>query len=361
MTKQKSEEATLDRRQFIIGAAGTAALLSTGKAMAQAPSGAVYEASPDLVSAATKEGKVVFYTSTDVQVAEKIGNAFEAAYPGIKVQVERAGAERIYQRISQEYSTNIRRADCIETSDAVHFLTFKKNGWLTQAVPSDVAKHWPAEARDPDGYYAAYRSHLSVIGYNTQQVPAAEAPKAHADLLNPRWRGRMVKAHPSYSGTIMTGTHALSQTLGWEFFQKLGQQRVMQVQSSTDPPKKLERGERSIMADGNEYNLFILKESGVPIEAVYATEGTPIAIGHGGLLKNAANPNAARLFYHFMYRRETQQLLSDVGGLRSFHPEVKEKESRTPLSKIKVLYSDPVKLEPEIENIKKKYEEYFGT
>ncbi len=78
--------------------------------------------------------------------------------------------------------------------------------------------------------------------------------------------------------------------LGWEFFEKLGQQRVMQVQSSTDPPKKLERGERSIMADGNEYNLFMIKEAGGPIEVVYAEEGTPITIGHGALLARAPNP-----------------------------------------------------------------------
>lgn len=350
----------MERRTFLklTGAAATAPLLP---AAARAQGGPTYSVTPDLVEAARKEGRVVFYTSTDVQVAEQIGNLFEAAHPGIKVQVERAGAERVYQRISQEYGSNIFRADCIETSDAVHFAVFKRQKWLTQAVPSDVAQHWPATARDADGHYAAYRAHCSVIGYNTRQVKPEEAPKKHADLLHPRWRMRMVKAHPSYSGTIMTGTHALLPVLGWEFFEKLGGQRVMQVQSSTDPPKKLERGERSIMADGNEYNLFIIKEAGGPIEVVYAEEGTPIAIGHGGLLAKAPNPNAAKLFYHFMYEAKTQQLLSDVGGLRSFHPQVKEKEGRKPLKDIKLLFSDPVKLEPMIEEIKKKYETYFGT
>ena len=97
------------------------------------------------------------------------------------------------------------------------------------------------------------------------------------------------------------------------------------------------------------------------MEVVYATEGTPIAIGHAAVLKRAPHPNAARLFYAFMFTRETQQLASDVGGLRSFHPDVKEKAGRTPLSQIKLLYSDPAKLETEIEALKKRYEEYFGT
>jgi iron(III) transport system substrate-binding protein len=325
---------------------------------AQAP--APYEATPDLVEAAKKEGKVVWYSATDVQVAEKAAKAFEEKYPGIKVQVERSGSERVFQRINQEYGSKIYNADVIETSDAVHFILFKKQGWLAPAVPADVAKHWPKEVRDADGQYAAYRLHLSVIAYNSKQVKAEDAPKSHKDLLDQKWRGRIVKAHPGYSGTIMTGTHALSEALGWDFFEKLGKQRVMQVQSSTEPPKKLAQGERSIMADGNEYNVFVLKEDGVPIEPVYAAEGSPAAIGNAAILKNAQNPNAAKLFYAWMFSKDAQQLIHNEGGLRSYHPEVKEKEGRKALKEIKVLYSDPAKLEPQMEDIKKRYEQYFG-
>jgi iron(III) transport system substrate-binding protein len=341
----------------VLAVLATVAALASGVAHSQAP--APYEATPQLVAAAQKEGKVVWYTATDVQVAEKLARAFEAKYPGIKVQVERSGAERIFQRINQEYGSKIYNADVIETSDAVHFIHFKKQGWLQAAVPSDVAKYWGKDYKDPDGMYAAYRAHLSVIAYNTKLVPKDQAPKSHADLLDPKWAGRMVKAHPGYSGTIMTGTDALSHAIGWKYFEQLGKQKVMQVQSSTEPPKKLAAGERAVMADGNEYNVFVLKEQGVPIEPVYAPEGTPIVIGNAALLKNAAHPNAGKLFYHYMFTREAQQLNSDVGGLRSLHPEVKEKAGRVPLSQIKVLNSDPAQLDAE--SIKKKYEEYFGT
>jgi iron(III) transport system substrate-binding protein len=341
----------------VLAVLATVAALASGVAHSQAP--APYDATPQLVAAAQKEGKVVWYTATDVQVAEKLARAFEAKYPGIKVQVERSGAERIFQRINQEYGSKIYNADVIETSDAVHFIHFKKQGWLQAAVPSDVAKYWGKDYKDPDGMYAAYRAHLSVIAHNTKLVPKDQAPKSHADLLDPKWAGRMVKAHPGYSGTIMTGTDALSHAIGWKYFEQLGKQKVMQVQSSTEPPKKLAAGERAVMADGNEYNVFVLKEQGVPIEPVYAPEGTPIVIGNAALLKNAAHPNAGKLFYHYMFTREAQQLNSDVGGLRSLHPEVKEKAGRVPLSQIKVLNSDPAQLDAE--TIKKKYEEYFGT
>ncbi|HXE49515.1 MAG TPA: extracellular solute-binding protein, partial [Ramlibacter sp.] len=315
----------------------------------------------ELVAAAVKEGKVVWYSATDVKVAEGLAKAFEAKYPGVKVQVERSGAERIFQRINQEYGSKIYTADVIETSDAVHFVHFKRNGWLQAAVPSDVAKFWPKEYRDPDGQYAAYRAHLSVIAYNSKLVKKEDAPKSHADLLGPKWNGKLVKAHPGYSGTIVTGMQALLPVLGWGYFEKLGKQHVMQVQSSTEPPKKLAQGERPVMADGNEYNVFLLKESGVPIEPVYATEGTPLVVGNAAILKNAPHPSAARLFYQFMFSREAQQANSDVGGLRSFHREVKEKPGRTPLAQIKLLNSDAAALEGQVETIKKKYEQYFGT
>jgi iron(III) transport system substrate-binding protein len=347
------------RRVLFLGASVAAMTLDASLGRAEAPP--PYDVSPALIEAARGEKLVVFYTSTDVQVAEALAAAFEAKYPGMKVQVERAGAERVFQRITQEYGSNIHAADVIETSDAVNFLLFKRNGWLAAAVPDDVAKLWPATARDPDGQFAVFRAHLSVMGYNTKLVKPEDAPKSLVDLLSPKWRGRIVKAHPGYSGTIMTATYAISQALGWNYFEKLGKQRVMQVQSSTEPPKKLAQGERPIMADGNEYNIFSLKESGEPVEPIYATEGTPLVPGNAAIFKAAPHPNAARLFYQFMFSLPAQQLICDVGGLRSFHPQVKEKSTRTPLAQIKLLLSDPAGIEKDAETIKQKYEEYFGT
>src|SRR5215211_8851589 len=112
---------------------------------------------PALVEAATKEGKVVLYSSMDLPVGEKLGKAFEAAYPGIGVQIERSGSERLFQRVDQEFSSDIRAVDIINSSDASHFISWKKNGWLAPFVPEDVAKHFPPEYRDPDGMSAVTR------------------------------------------------------------------------------------------------------------------------------------------------------------------------------------------------------------
>ena len=100
---------------------------------------------PQLIEAAKKEGKVVYYTSIDLPIAEKIAKAFEAKFPGIAVRVERTGAERVFQRIGQEYGSNIHAVDVVNSSDAAHFIVWKRDGILEPFVPEDVAKHYQAE------------------------------------------------------------------------------------------------------------------------------------------------------------------------------------------------------------------------
>src|ERR1700759_2872419 len=83
-----------------------------------------------LIDAAKKEGQVGYYTSTDLPVAEKVARAFEAKYPGIAVRTERTGAERVFQRIGQEFSSNIHVVEVVNSSDAAHFIVWKRAGIL---------------------------------------------------------------------------------------------------------------------------------------------------------------------------------------------------------------------------------------
>jgi iron(III) transport system substrate-binding protein len=346
------------RRDVLYGAAATTiAAVASRPLLAAAPAPSMVTS--ELVAAATKEGKVVWYTAVDLPVAERMAKAFETKYPGISVRVERSGGERIFQRIGQEYASNIHAVDVVNSSDAAHFIVWKRDGILAPYVPEDVAKYYPDEHRDPDGLFASWRVWLCVIGYNTKLVSAAEAPKSYADLLDPKWSGKMVKAHPGYSGTIMTATYQISRDIGWDYFEKLAKQKVMQVQSSSDPPKKLALGERAVMADGNEYNLVQMKEKGEPVEIVYPTEGTPIIIGPQGVLKDAPNPNAARLLQSYLFSVEAQQLMVDFGGLRSVHKLIKEHAGRKPLGEIKTLKDDAAAVERLADEIKAKYTSYF--
>jgi iron(III) transport system substrate-binding protein len=348
----------ISRRDVLVGSSALAvgAAFSTRVMSAAPPASAV---TPALIEAAKKEGKVVWYTSVDLKLSEQIGKAFETKYPGVSCKVERTGAERILQRIGQEYTANVHAVDVVNSSDAAHLVYWKDQGLLSPYVPEDVAKFYPAEHKDADGTYASFRVFLCVIAYNTSMVKKEEAPKSFADLLDPKWKGKIVKAHPGYSGTIMTATYQMSRDLGWEYFEKLAQQNILQVQSAADPPKKIALGERAIQADGVEYLIHQGREAGQPVEPVYATEGTPLIIGPNGLFKAAPNPNAARLFQSFCFSPECQQLSIDIGGLRSVHPQIKEHTGRTPLSKIKMMKDDAAGVLKNSEQIKARYTKIF--
>ncbi len=314
---------------------------------------------PQLIEAAKKEAKVVLYSAMDLPVGEKLGKAFEAQYPDIAVQIERSGSERLFQRIDQEFASNIRAADVVNSSDASHFITWKKNGWLAPFVTEDIAQHFLPEYRDPDGMSATTRIYLSSIAYNTNLVKPDDAPKSFADLLDPKWAGKMVKGHPAYSGTIMAATFQLVREFGWDYYEKLSKQRVMQVQSSTDPPKKLALGERAVMADGNEYNVVLLKEAGQPVEPAYPTEGTPTVSGPTGIFATAPHPNAARLFQAWLHTRETQQFFIDFSAQYSAHAQVQSKPGRRKISDIKLMKEDPAGVEKMAEEIKTRYARLF--
>ena len=314
---------------------------------------------PALIEAAKKEGKVSYYTAMDLSVAEPLAKAFEAKYPGIKVRVERTGAERLFQRVAQEYASRISMVDVINSSDASHFLPWKRQGWLAPFVSEDVAKNVPTDQLDPDGMYCNQRTHLSAIAYNTKLIAPADAPKGFNDLLDPKYLGKMVKGHPGYSGTIMTATQQLSRELGWSYFEKLAKQKILQVQSATEPPKKIEGGERAIAVDGSDYLFWMAKERGSPIEVVHAVEGTPQISNPMAVFKGAPNPNAARLLHAWIMSGEGQEFIVNLSGQYAAHRGVKPKAGRPLLADIKTLREDAAEVEKQADDIKVKYARYF--
>ncbi|MGH6689919.1 MAG: iron ABC transporter substrate-binding protein, partial [Gammaproteobacteria bacterium] len=131
----------------VISAVAVAGLLMSGAAHAQDPR----------LEAAKKEGKVVWYTSLVLPSAEKVAKLFEAAYPGIKVEVNRNGSQRILQILMQELKANIKNADVVHTSDAGHFVLLKEKKLLMQYTPAGVDR-FPAGFKDKDGYSFGLRA-----------------------------------------------------------------------------------------------------------------------------------------------------------------------------------------------------------
>jgi iron(III) transport system substrate-binding protein len=312
------------------------------------------------LEAAKKEGKVVWYTSLALPSAEKVAKLFETAYPGVKVEVHRTGSERILSRVMQELQAGIKNVDVVHTSDAGHFVLLKGKNLLLKYTPAGV-EGFPAGFKDKDGYYYGLRATVSVIAYNTKAVPAAEAPQTWKDLLDPKWKGKMVTAHPGYSGVIATHVLALVNQHGWDYFKQLAQNRLMLVQSAVDPSGVVASGERAVAVDGGEYTFYQTKKKGNPIEIVYPKEGVPLIVSPTAITSFSTHPNAAKLFTDFSFSREIQQVMADSEGLYTGHPEVKYPTDKPKLTDLKLLSVDPEELEKRNEEIKKRFVEFFGA
>ena len=313
------------------------------------------------MEAAKKEGKVVWYTSLALPSAEKVAKLFEAAYPGIKVEVHRTGSQRILQRVMQELQANIKNVDVVHTSDAGHFVLLKEKKLLARHTPAGVER-FPAGFKDKDGYYYGLRATVNVIAYNTQKVTAAEAPKTWKDLLDPEVEGqdghrasRLQRRHrhprararapprlgvlpgpgeePAHAGAVGGGSRGRG-GLG----RAAGGGRTAATTPSTSRRSRAIRWRSCTRRRACRWWC------------------RPSAI-----TSFAPHPNAARLFTDFSFTREVQQVMADSEGLYTGHPDVKYPADKPKLTDLKLLTAEPEELEKRNEEIKKRFVEFFGA
>lgn len=312
------------------------------------------------ISAARKEGKVVWYTSLALPSSTALAHFFQSRHKGIEVEVHRGGSQRVLQRYMQEASAGIKNADIVHTSDAGHFVLLKDKGMLMSYRPKGI-EVFPDGFKDKAGFYHAMRATLSVIAHNPKLLPAKDAPQTWKDLLDEKWRGKEVTAHPGYSGIIMTHVLALLNLYDWNYFRDLAKNRLHIVQSANDPAGVIASGERLVGVNGAEYFYYKTQKQGNPIRIVYPKEGVPLVVSPVAIAKDSPRPNAAKLFVDFIFSKESQQMLADKEGLYTGHPEVTYPKDKPQLKDLKLLAVDPDELEKRNEEIKKRFVEIFGA
>ena len=301
-----------------------------------------------------------WYTSLALPSSTAIAHYFQNKYQGIEVQVYRDGSQRVLQRFMQETSVGIKNADIVHTSDAGHFELLKDKNLLLKFTPQAVA-NFPDGFKDKAGFYYSMRATLSVMAHNPKIVSEKDAPKTWKDLLNPRWSGKLVTAHPGYSGIVMTHILALVNQYGWEYFRDLAKNKLHLVQSANDPAGVVASGERPVGVNGAEYFYYKTLKQGNPIKIIYPKEGVPLVVSPVAIVKDAPHPNAAKLFTEFIFAKESQQLLADKEGLYTGHPDVTYPADKPKLKDLKLLPADADELEKRNVEIKKRFVEFFGA
>ncbi|TIV32344.1 MAG: extracellular solute-binding protein [Mesorhizobium sp.] len=141
-----------------------------------------------LIDAAKAEGQVVWYSGLIVrQVVTPIKDAFEKKY-GITVNFVSMASQEAALRILNEGRANNIQGDVFDGTAPLS--AAMEAGLVEQYVPQEAA-NYPAELKDPNGYWTGQIVQVTAPAINTGLVSAADAPKTFEDLLDPKWKGKM--------------------------------------------------------------------------------------------------------------------------------------------------------------------------
>jgi len=260
-----------------------------------------------VIEGAKKEGKLVWYTPTDVDDSSVLLERFKKHYPFIKTELYRASGVKILSKVMTEARMGKYLFDVISSAPDRSYMWIK-DGLIT-TYDSPERKFYEDSVKDKEGYWTGIYKNTHVITYNTKMVSREEAPKNYQDLLDPKWKGKLgidIKDHQWYAAQL----EIMGQEKGRDFFSKLVQMDL-NIRSGHSLLNELcVAGEFPVVVNAYAPNAEKHKKSGAPIEWVPVE---PVVFHYVSvqLGKKAPHPNCAKLFIDFALSREGQQIISD--------------------------------------------------
>jgi iron(III) transport system substrate-binding protein len=290
-------------------AAGTVALAGFGFAAAaqQNPFGP-----PELIEAARKEGKLVFYTANFTEVEQEVIKAFNKRFPFVRVEMVRAPGGQLITRVKTEAAAGKLSADVIDHSD--RGLMLEMQDLFQDYAPPNAADYLPEVLVSPKLWP---RNTIGwSIAYNKELVK--NPPKSWQDLTKPEYGNGMIgQVIAPSGGTTWTRVLFERKVLGDDYWAKQATTKPVLYPSGAPASDALVRGEVSIAP--LLYNIvWTKKRDGAPLEIFFPPEGVPVNPYASGIPKTAANPNAAKLFLNWCLSAEGQTfMIKELGNLTS--------------------------------------------
>ncbi|MGE0848190.1 MAG: ABC transporter substrate-binding protein [Hyphomicrobiaceae bacterium] len=296
----------ITRREFVAGSTAglAAASLGTGPASAQ------NFGSAELIEAAKKEGRFVYYTANFTEVEQETIKAFNKRFPFVKIEMVRAPGGQLITRVKTEAAAGKLGADVIDHSDRA----------LMQPLEDLFQDYTPPNAGD-------YRTDILIskklwprvtlgwsIGYNTELMK--NPPKSWMDLTKPEYGPKLIGQVVAPSGgTTWTRVMFERQVLGEDYHKRQAATQPVLYPSGAPLSDALVRGEVSIAP--LLYNIvYVKKRDGAPVEIFFPPEGVPVNFYASGVTKTAANPNAGKLFLNWCLSQEGQAfMIKEQGNL----------------------------------------------
>lgn len=282
-------------------------------------------------AAARKEGTLVIYAAPghiNRKTKTMIRKIFNDKY-GVTIEWTTLSARDISPRVFAEQRTQQYTVDITMSGIAGHYGQLKPKGYVRPILPpstfqKDVWRLDPAMAmpKERDWLFINMPLRPSFL-INTNLIPAGQEPKSYQDLLDPKWKGKIVFQTPGRGGTGSGWFRATHRHLGLIYMRALAKQVVI-VAKVNDTPQAVVRGQYPIGLAASTTRVRRLIKEGAPVKFIQPKEGSHMATQGTCFIANAPHPNAAKLFYQWFYTRVGQTIYATNTGAISVRKDVSQ-------------------------------------
>jgi iron(III) transport system substrate-binding protein len=302
----RADDALVTRRAALLAlAAGSTMLVLPKSAKAEDEWGKVVEA-------ARKEGHVVLYSAfVGLSTHQELKRDFQAIY-GITVDILEARASEVRERIRIERAAGRFTADVSENGRTTTTLQIAQDHVFDPYGTLPSLDRLKPEFRSDEIRLPVFAIIYGIL-VNTRLVKPEDEPKSWLDLVDPKWKGKILSDDFRALGGGGVLFYVLQERFGRDFMEKLAKQNLMFSREIPANERRIARGELPIYLPDSLTSIPGLK--GLPVKLVAPTEGLPY-IGYDlALLKNAPHPNAGRLLMEYYLSQKVQQSFADLGLL----------------------------------------------
>lgn len=307
---------------------------------------AALQLSPQNVAFASE--RILIYSPWKDKVMKEFNALFEKK-TGIKAENINISTGESFARLTVEKTRP--QADIWHSVRASYLIDAKKKGVITSFTPPNAKFVLPRYAYPKDEYLYGTTMYPLVFCYNKKSLKemGAVPPKSYLDLLEPKWKGKIVMPHPAASGTAYAfvttmlqmyrqkGETGTKSKKGWDYLRNLNKNMAQYTRSGSAPSKLVARGEYPLGITFFD-RAYRLQEEGYPLGIVYPS---PIYAEPSctAIVANSPNPDGAKAFLDFMLSKEAQELAKRTGNY-SVRPDVDPPKGAPSLDKLDIFQDD---------------------
>lgn len=297
-------------------AAGAGTTSGSAADAGAAPAGELDES---VLAAARDEGKLVYYASQTEEITEALAKEFKEQY-GITVESQRITSSNLIQRFSSEREAGVHAADAISVST----LTMYEDNpdWFTpfdETLLPNLAEY-PAGAVGPN-YVTTYSIGVGIT-YNSDIVAEEDVPKSWEDLLDPKFKGRIVLSDPRSAPLWLQWAELMRRQFGEAYLERLRDQGFDLVDSAAPGAQKVAAGAYAISFPASPVHSAELRSQGAPVVFVPLDDATLTTDVYLSIPKDGPNPNAARVWANWLLTPEAQRIACTAAEITSILPDI---------------------------------------